>query len=136
MLDSYKNLTVWQKSVELVLAVYEVTERFPRSEMYGLTVQMRKAAVSIPSNIAEGKMRGTRRDYRHFLLNSYGSGAELETQVHIAKLLTFGRALDWSRVDGLLNETMRMLNVLIRKLDLVPEAVVSGQEANDLKPIT
>lgn len=78
-------------------AIYKLTENFPKSEIYGLTSQMRRAAVSIPSNIAEGKMRGTRKDYRHFLLNAYGSGAELETQIEIAKQLCFGRNVDFNK---------------------------------------
>ena len=76
---SHRDLLVWQKSVELVVEIYKLTENFPKSEIYGTTSQMRRAAVSIPSNIAEGKSRGTRKDFRHFLLNSFGSGAELET---------------------------------------------------------
>jgi len=116
MITSYKDLIVWQKSMGLVLAIYELTKHFPKSEMYGLTSQMRRAAISIPSNIAEGKARGTRKDYRRFLLNSFGSGAELETQIKIAKQLPFGKNLDYSQVDKLLDEVMKMLNVLIKKL--------------------
>jgi len=77
---------------------------------------MRRCAVSTPSDIAEGKMRGTRKDYRNFLLNSFGSGAELETQIEITKHLQFGRKLDYSKTDELLIEIMKMLNVLIKKL--------------------
>jgi len=113
---SYKDLTVWQRSIELVRAVYQLTHQFPREELYGLTSQMKRASVSIPSNIAEGKTRGTRVDYRRFLINAFGSGSELETQVIIVKQLQFGRHLDYSQVDNLLEEVMRMLNVLIRKL--------------------
>lgn len=116
MIESHRDLVVWQKSIELVVAVYELTEKFPKSELFGLVSQMRRASVSVPSNIAEGKTRGTRKDYRHFLLNSFGSGAELETQVIIAKRLPFGTSLDYSRVDSLLIEVMKMLNVLIQKL--------------------
>ena len=117
MVISYKDLIVWQKSVELVLAIYKLTEKFPKSELFGLTAQMRRASISIPSNIAEGKMRGTRKDYRHFLLNSFGSGAELETQIIIVKQLPFGQNFDFTRIDSLLNEVMKMLNVLIEKLN-------------------
>jgi len=70
---SYKDLTVWQKSIELVTNIYKITEKFPQNETYGLTSQMKRAAVSIASNIAEGKARGTRKDYRHFLIMAYGS---------------------------------------------------------------
>ena len=116
IIASHRDLTVWQKSMGLVLAVYELTEQFPKSEMYGLSSQMRRATVSIPSNIAEGKTRGTRKDYRHFLLNSFGSGAELETQIEIAKQLPFGKNLEYTKVDKLLVEVMKMLNALIKKL--------------------
>jgi four helix bundle protein len=114
---SYKDLTVWQRSVDLVMEIYGITEKFPSNELYGLTSQMRRAAVSIASNIAEGKARSTRKDYRHFLYNSFGSGAEHGTQVEIAKKLKFRVASDFSKIDALLEEIMKMLNVLIRKLD-------------------
>lgn len=115
-IHSYKELVVWQKSVELVTKMYELTEDYPKSELYGLTSQMRRAAVSIPSNIAEGRRRGTRKDFRHFLLLAYGSGAELETQIEISKRLPFGNGLNFSQVEALLGEVMRMLNAMINKL--------------------
>ena len=116
LIKSHKDLVVWQRSLELVIAIYELTGLFPKSEMYGLTIQMRLASISIASNIAEGKRRGSRKDFRHFLLNSFGSGAEVETQIEIAKRLSFGKKLDYEQVDGLLNEVMRILNRLIFKL--------------------
>lgn len=113
---SYRDLIVWQKSMKLVTAIYKLTNRFPQSEIYGLTSQMRRASVSIPSNIAEGNGRGTRRDYRHFLLNSFGSGAELSTQIEIAKTLDFGNEVDYEFVASNLEEVMKMLNTIIKKL--------------------
>ena len=113
---SYKNLIVWQKSMDLVVRVYELTEQFPKTETYGLTSQMRRCAVSIPSNIAEGRRRGSKKDYRHFLIIAYGSGAELETQIEIAKRLLFSKDLDYSRADSLLSEVMRMLNKMVSNL--------------------
>ena len=113
---SHRDLLVWQKSVELVVQIYKLTENFPKSEIYETTSQMRRAAVSIPSNIAEGKSRGTRKDFRHFLLNSFGSGAELETQIVIAKKLSFASMTDYQASDRLLQEVMKMLNSLISKL--------------------
>ncbi|MFC1734071.1 four helix bundle protein [candidate division KSB1 bacterium] len=113
---SYKDLTVWKKGIDLVKEVYSLTGQFPKDESFGLTSQMRRSSVSIPSNIAEGKMRGTQKDYRHFLLHSFGSGAELETQIEITKQLPFGKKLDYNKVDSLLEEVMKMLNTLIRKL--------------------
>ena len=113
---SYKDLIVWQKSMDLVVAVYELTEQYPKSEMYGLTSQTRRSAVSIPSNIAEGRRRSSRKDYRQFLIVAYGSGAELETQIEIAKRLPFGKNLDYTKVNNLLNEVMRMLNKMTSDL--------------------
>lgn len=115
-IKSYRDLLVWQKSVELAIAVYKLTDGFPKSEMYGITSQIRRAAVSLPSNIAEGKSRGTRKDYRHFLLNAFGSGAELETQIEISKRLNFLDNPHYQKVDTLLGQVMPMLNSLISKL--------------------
>ena len=117
-IQSYKDLIVWQKSMELVTEIYNLTEKFPQSEIYGLISQMRRSAVSIPSNIAEGNRRGTRPDYRKFLLTAFGSGAELETQVEIAEQLPFSKNLDYTKVEEVLDEVMKMLNVLIKKLEL------------------
>lgn len=114
--NSYRELKVWQKSMELVVAVYDLTERFPREELYGLTSQVRRSAVSIPSNIAEGKYRGTRKDYVQFLRIAYSSGAELETQIEISKRLPSTQHLDYKRIDQALVEVMKMLNTLIRNL--------------------
>ena len=102
--------------MDLVVVVYELTENFPKEELYGLTSQMRRSSVSIPSNIAEGSRRGSRMDFRHFLLNAYGSGAELETQIKIAKRLSFGKNADFSRAENLLTEVMRMLNRMTNEL--------------------
>ena len=116
-LFSYKDLIVWQRSIELVIAVYELTEDFPKEELYGLTSQMRRAAVSIPSNIAEGRFRGTKKDFLQFLRIAYSSGAELETQLEIAKRLRQTKDFDYSKVDSLLLEIMKMLNTMIRKFN-------------------
>jgi len=116
IIHTYKDLIVWQKSMDLVVAVYALTEQFPKSEIYGLTSQIRRSAVSIPSNIAEGRTRGTRKDYRQFLIIAYASGAELETQIEIAKRLSFGKELDFNRVDSPLSEAMRMLNKMLSTL--------------------
>jgi four helix bundle protein len=111
----YKDLVVWQKAMDLVVLVYQLTESFPKTEMYGLVSQMRRSAVSIPSNIAEGKTRSTKKDYRYFILNAYSSGAELETQVLISKRLMFIK-VDVIKLESLLDEVMRMLNSLSYKL--------------------
>ncbi len=116
MIISYRDLIVWQKSMELVEMVYGLTNNFPKSEIYGLSSQMKRAAVSIPSNIAEGKLRGTRKDYRHFLIQAFGSGAELETQIDIARRLGFINS-PTEKLEGLLGEIMKMLNALIKSLE-------------------
>ena len=115
MIQSYKELIVWQKSVDLVERTYILTAEFPREEIYGLVSQMRRAAVSIPSNTAEGQRRKDLPEYLHFLRMADASSAELETQIIIAKRLY--PKLDYFKVDSLLEEVQKMLNVLMRKLD-------------------
>lgn len=107
---SYKDLIVWQRSIELVKAVYLLTKAFPQSEMYGITSQIRRAAVSFPSNSAEGYGRRSRKEYRHSLTISYGSALELETQLYIAKELVLAPPKSFESSDHLLNEVLRMLN--------------------------
>ncbi len=115
-IQSYKDLIVWQKSMNLVVEIYKLTEQYPKSELYTLVSHTRKTAISIPSNIADGKRRNTKKDYRQFLVRAYASGAELETQIEIAKRLPFGQNLNFIQADSLLDEVMRMLNTLIRNL--------------------
>ena len=117
MINSYKDLIVWQRAIELTIAVYDITELFPKEEIYGLTSQMRRCAVSIPSNIAEGRLRGTKKDYLNFLRIANGSGAELETQIEIAKKLSKTKRINFSKADSLLEEVMKMLNVMIRNMN-------------------
>ncbi len=114
-LKSYKELKVWQRSIELVKEVYEVTKKFPKSEVYGLSIQMRRAAVSIPSNIAEGYLRKNLKEYLQFLRVAYGSAAELETQIIITKDLY--QNVDYQKAESLLEEVQKMLNAMIKKLE-------------------
>lgn len=116
VLSSYRDLIVWQKAMDLIVAVYKISNDFPQREMYGLTSQIRRAAISIPSNIAEDRRRGTRRDYHHFLRIAFGSGAELETQLEIARRLKYARQTDFSIAESLLSEVMKMLNVMTASL--------------------
>lgn len=116
MVNSYRDLIVWQRSMELVVEIYKLTDNFPREETYGLTLQIRRSAVSIPSNIAEGRHRGTRKDFLQFLRIAYASGAELETQIEIAKRLPKTKELNYEEIDRLLEEVMKMLNSIIKKL--------------------
>lgn len=112
----YRNLIVWEKSMQLVCAIYECTKLLPNEERYVLTFQMRKAAVSISSNIAEGRRRKTRADYAHFLQIAYASGAELETQIEICKRLQYFKSLSSAKADQLLDEVIRMLNAYIARI--------------------
>lgn len=115
-IHSYKDLIVWQKGIEAVIEMYKLTDQFPKSELYGLASQMKRAAVSIPSNIAEGRRRGGKKEFCQFLLIAYGSGAELETQLEIVRRLPWGQTLDLREIDALLLEVMRMLNKMISSL--------------------
>ena len=115
--QSYRDLIVWQRSVEMVVELYALTEKFPREELFGIISQMRIAGVSISSNIAEGRSRGTKADYLNFLRTANASGAELETQIEISKRLPKTKSLDYSKVDKLLDEVMRMLNAMIRNFN-------------------
>lgn len=118
MHENYKNLIVWQKSMDLVVEVYTVTAKYPPSELYGLSSQSRRAAISIPSNIAEGRRRNSEGDFARFLSISFASGAELETQIGIAKRLPWGEKIDFSKLESLLEEVMKMLNKLLHKQPL------------------
>jgi four helix bundle protein len=99
--------------MDLVVEVYTLTSLYPREELFGLTAHSRKTAISIPSNIAEGKRRGTDLQLLNFLRISFASGAELETQIEIAKRLSYANLNAYLKVEILLDEVMRMLNVLI-----------------------
>src|SRR3989338_9537838 len=105
---TFKDLIVWQKSKELAVEIYKLTEGFPKSELYGLTSQMRRAAVSISSNIAEGYHRFHDKEKRQFLAMAFGSGSELESQMEIAKELFSGH--NYTKSEGLLTEVMKILN--------------------------
>jgi four helix bundle protein len=114
---SYRDLLVWQKSMSLVKRVYQASQSFPREEVYGLTAQIRRAAVSIPSNIAEGHGRHQTRDFIRFLRMSVGSLFELQTQVDIAYDLGYITEEIRDQLSAPSTELERMLSSLIRKLD-------------------
>lgn len=116
MSSSYRDLRVWQHSMELVVRVYTATQCFPKQEVYGLVSQMRRAAVSIPSNIAEGKGRLTDRDRAHFFSQARGSLLELETQILIAEKLNFISDPIARPLLTLSHETGRMLNALLESI--------------------
>jgi four helix bundle protein len=114
---NYGDLIVWQKGMDLVEMVYKATGQFPKEEVYGLTNQLRRAAVSIPSNIAEGQGRNSVNDFRRFLAISYGSLREVETQILIAQRLNYLKQFQAERLMGLASEVGRLLNGLINSLD-------------------
>lgn len=116
MPNSYRELVVWQRAIQLSLAVYKMTAVFPKEEVYGLTSQMRRSSVSIASNIAEGYGRGSRGEYKQFLAYARGSLMELETQLFIANELGYPTLDDFKKVEALSDEASRMLHALLRKL--------------------
>ena len=115
---NYSDLIVWQKAMDLVELIYKATAQFPREEIYGLTNQLRRAAVSVPSNIAEGQGRGSANDFRRFLSISYGSLREVETQVLISQRLHFLTDAQADRVMNLTAEVGRLINGLTNSLEV------------------
>jgi four helix bundle protein len=115
--ESYRNLIVWQKSMGLVVLVYELTAKYPKTEIFGLISQSRRCVVSIPSNIAEGRTRGSRKDFRQFLIIAFASGAELETQIEIAKRLKYISSNESEKAASILMEVMKMLSSIIKELN-------------------
>ncbi len=115
---SYKDLLVWQKGIQLVKKVYQLTQTFPDAEKFGLVSQMRRAAVSIPSNIAEGQARHTRKEFIQFLSHSEGSVAELETQLILGVELGFCGLADTQEATSLATELSKMLDSLRRRLEV------------------
>lgn len=115
-LKSYKELIVWKKSIQLVKEVFLLTKKFPQSEVYGLSSQMRRAAVSIPSNIAEGYGRKSQKEYAQFYSIAYGSALELETQLIISLELEIGKKEEIVHAQLLLEKVLKMLNVMVSRL--------------------
>jgi four helix bundle protein len=114
---SYRELRVWNKAMDLATLIYSVTGDFPKEEIYGLSSQMRRAAVSIASNIAEGSARGTRKDFKQFVSIARGSNCELQTQLLLAKRLGFGTPKKVAEAEELTNDVGQMLSGLSKYLD-------------------
>ncbi len=112
---SYQDLVAWQKAYELARRIYGLTKRFPEDERFGMTAQMRRAAVSIPSNIAEGWGRNSKNDYLRFLKIARGSTYELQTQIRLA--IDFDYATPSDETLGLTGDVERLINGLIRSLE-------------------
>jgi four helix bundle protein len=115
-LASYRELKVWQRAIELSVAIYKLTSDFPREELYGLTSQLRRAAVSVASNVAEGYGRGSKGEFRQFVGIARGSTSELQTQLVIAKELGFGKAIQLQTAEGIADETGKMFWALLKKI--------------------
>ena len=113
---SFRDLVVWQRAIELTTLLYKLTRQFPREEIYGLTSQLRRAGVSVASNIAEGYGRGTRGEYRSFLGIARASTLEIQTQLTISRELGFADAAQISRAESLAEETSRMLWTMSHRL--------------------
>lgn len=114
--QSFRDLQVWQRSMESTNAVYRLTQAFPREEAFGLTSRLRRAAVSISSNIAEGHARMNPREFKRFLLIARGSNCELQTQLEVATGMGFGDSQLLVRVQGLSQEVENMLFALLSRL--------------------
>jgi four helix bundle protein len=115
-IDSYRDLVVWQQAMELVVSIYELTKSWPREELYGLTNQVRRAAVSIPSNIAEGYGRESSASYQHFLRVAQGSLKELETHLLISARIGISTSAAIDPVLTACESVGKLLRLLIRKL--------------------
>jgi len=113
---SYKDLVAWQKSMDLVTAVYRASQGFPKEEIFGLVSQIRRSAVSVPSNIAEGHARTSKKEFQYFLSNARGSLAELETQLTIAHQLAYIDETEINQLLDRLGEVGRILNGLLTAL--------------------
>jgi len=113
---NYRDLIAWQKSIELVEEVYKLTREFPREEIYSLTTQMRRAAISIPSNIAEGEGRRSGNEFSHFLSIAHGSLRELETQILIAQRLLYLTDAQVQTLFSMTEEIGRLINGLANSL--------------------
>jgi len=114
--QSYRDLIVWQKSIELAKQLYRLTAKFPNDEKFGLISQIRRAAVSVSSNIAEGQARNTTREFIQFISHAEGSAAELDTQLYLSIELGFVTSMEAAPILALIDEIRRMLNSLRRRL--------------------
>jgi four helix bundle protein len=133
MLKNYKELKVWQKAYQLCITLYKITKGSPKEERYGLISQIRRAAISVPSNIAEGYGRKTTQEYMQSLYIAYGSHCELETQIMLAKDLGYIRTEDFKVLQLGIGEVERMLKALIKSLQnkrLNPPALGIPQSIN------
>ncbi len=113
---SYEPLLIWQRSMDFSVKIYQTTKSFPQDEKYGLVSQMRRASVSMPSNIAEGRYRSTSKDFRKFLFHALGSAAELDTQICLATRIGIMQRDEEKGLRAELQEIMKMINAFIASL--------------------
>ena len=118
MAQSYRDLVVWKRAIEMTTAVYALTLGFPREEIYGLTSQIRRASVSVASNIAEGRGRLTPGEFRQFLGTAQGSNFEVQTQLEVARVLGLGNITSLDKAELLSIEVGKMLSALIASIQL------------------
>jgi four helix bundle protein len=114
--ESFRDLLVWQRAIQMSLAIYRLTAGFPKEELFGLTGQIRRAGVSVASNIAEGYGRNSTGEYKHFLGMARGSNSEVETQLVIAKELGYGNQQTLKETEDLCAEVGKILTAILRKL--------------------
>lgn len=117
MAQAFQELLVWQRSIEMTVAIYDATRSFPREEVYGLTSQLRRAAVSVASNIAEGRGRISQGEFRQFLGVAQGSNYEVQTQILVAKKLKMGEPRQLNQAEKLSVEVGKMLSAFIASLE-------------------
>jgi four helix bundle protein len=116
MVKSFRDLVVWQRSMQLTLGIYRLTQSFPRGEVYGLSSQIRRASVAVPSNIAEGQGRLNTGEFRQFLGIARGSNCELQTQLEIARGLSYGTPKAIEEAEALSFEVGKMINAILKSL--------------------
>jgi four helix bundle protein len=114
-INSFRDLLIWQKGMEIVKVVYKISQKLPKEELFALTSQIRRSAVSIPSNIAEGRSRSTRKDFAQFLHIALGSLAELETQLYLIEDIYSVKYRD-TDIFSLINEEQKMVSGMLNKL--------------------
>jgi four helix bundle protein len=123
MVQSFRDLLVWQRAIQLSVAIYRLTKDFPREEAFGLSSQIRRAAVSVPSNIAEGHGRLSTGEYRQFLGISRGSNFELQTQLEIARALGLGDSRLIDEAEGLSFEVGKMISGILNAIKIQDQSI-------------
>ena len=135
--QSFRDLQVWQRSIDLTTAIYRLSQTFPREELYGLTGQMRRAALSIPGNIAEGQGRLAVKEFRHFLGIARGSNFERQTQLEVARRLKLGESKEIDSAEALSHKIGKILYALLLSLKSTHELTDNRQPTTDnsLEPL-